>query len=48
MNHRTSGNKSSHVECSWLLNELTEEAVTIEVGSLFQNLTIRIERDVFL
>ncbi len=25
------------VECSLLLNELTEEAVTVEVGSPFQN-----------
>ncbi len=28
----------------WRLNELTEEAVTIEVGSLFQNSTTRIEK----
>ncbi len=27
----------------WRLNELTEEEVTIEVGSLFQNSTTRIE-----
>ncbi len=32
----TSVASSSHVESNWRLNELTEEAVTIEVGSLFQ------------
>ncbi len=37
-NYRTSGKKSSHVESSWLLAELTEGAVTVEGGSLFKNL----------
>ncbi len=37
-NHGTSGNKFSHTESNGHLNELTEEAVTKEVGSLFHNL----------
>ncbi len=41
-NHGTSANSSSH---TWHLNELMEGAVTLEVGSLFQYFTTRIERD---
>ncbi len=44
-NHGTSVNNSSHVESGWRLNELTEGVVKIEVGSLFQNFTIRIKKD---
>ncbi len=40
--HKTSGDKSFHIESiSWRLNELTEGAATIDVGSLFQNFTTR-------
>ncbi len=35
-NHGASVNKSSHAESSWHLNELTDGAVTIEAGSLFE------------
>ncbi len=44
-NHRTSANKSSQAEFSWRLNESTEGAVTIEVESLAQKFTTRIEKD---
>ncbi len=46
-NRGTSANKSSHVESRWCLSELTEGAVTIEVVSLFQDFTTRIEKDNF-
>ncbi len=46
VNLRTSGNSSLHVKSiSWRLNELTEGAVTIVVGSLSQNSPTRIEKD---
>ncbi len=46
VNPRTSGNSSLHVKSiSWRLNELTEGAITIVVGSLFQNSPTRIEKD---
>ncbi len=38
-NHVTSGSKSSHAESSWRLNDLMGGAVTIELGSLLQNIT---------
>ncbi len=41
--HRTSVNSSPHTDSIWLLKELTEMAVTIEVGSLFQYFTTRTE-----
>ncbi len=47
-NHGTSAKKFPHVTPSWRLNELTERAVTIEVGSLFQNFTPRIGKNDFL
>ncbi len=47
-NHGTSANSSSNAESSWCLNEMTEGAVTIEVGSLFQYFTTRSKKDDFL
>ncbi len=47
-NHGTSANSTPDAESSWRLNELTEGAVTIGVGSLFQYLTTRIEKHDFL
>ncbi len=47
-NHRTPENKSSRVESSWRLSEFTEGAVTIEMGSPFQNLATRIKKYDFL
>ncbi len=47
-NHGISAKTFLHTESSWRLNELTEGAVTIEVGSLFHNFTTRIEKDNFL
>ncbi len=44
-NHGASANSYSHAESSWHLNEFTEGAVAIEVGSLFQYFTTRIEKD---
>ncbi len=40
------GNKASHVGSSWRLNELTEGAVTIMVGTLLQNVTACMKKDV--
>ncbi len=42
----TTGKKPSHIESSWRLSELTEEAVKIQVGSLFQNFLTRTEKNV--
>ncbi len=39
---------SSHAESSRRLNAITEGAITIEVGSLFQYFTTCIEKDDFL
>ncbi len=47
-NDGASGNMSSLVESSNRLNELTEEALKIEVGSLFQNSMTRFWKDAFL
>ncbi len=47
-NHGTSANSSSYAESRWRLKKLTEGAITIEVGSLFQNFANRIEKDDFL
>ncbi len=33
------------IESGWRQNELTEGVVKVEVGSLFQNFTVRIEKD---
>ncbi len=44
-NHGTSANSTPDAESSWRLNELTEGTVTIGVGSLFQYLTTRIEKE---
>ncbi len=35
----------NHIEYSWRLKGLTERTVTLEAGSLFQNLTTHIEKD---
>ncbi len=48
VDHATSTNSSSHAESSWCFKELTEGAVTIGVGSLFQYITTRIEKGDFL
>ncbi len=37
-----------HVESSWRLNESTQGLVTIDLGSLFQTLATRIEKNEFL
>ncbi len=47
-NQGTSASSSSRAESSWCLNEMTEGAITIEVGSLFQYFTTRFEKDDFL
>ncbi len=47
-NHGTSASNSSYAESSWRLKELTEEAVTIGVGSLFQHFTTCVEKDDFI
>ncbi len=46
--HRTSGNTLFHIEPSWRLNKLMEEAVAVEVGGLSQNLMAHAEMDKFL
>ncbi len=43
-NDGTSANSSFNAESSLSLDELTEGAVTIEVGSLFQYFAISIEK----
>ncbi len=48
VNHGASANSSSHAELSFRLNEFTEGAVVIEVGSLFQYFTTRTEKGDFL
>ncbi len=45
--HRTSGKTPSNVELSWHSNEVTEVAKTEEVWSMFQNVTIPIQWDLF-
>ncbi len=47
-NYGASETKSSHAEPSCRLNGLTEGTVSIEKGSLVQNLTTCIEKDAFL
>ncbi len=47
-NRGTSACSSYHAKSSWRLKELTEGAVTIVAGSLFQYFTTRIEKDCFL
>ncbi len=44
-NHGTSEIRLSQAESSGRSNELTEGMVTVEVGSLVQNLTSRIEKE---
>ncbi len=46
-NHGTSENKSSHVELSWRLDELVEEAVTIEVGAFSRIVRLVVRRTNF-
>ncbi len=46
-NYGTSASSFSHAEPSWRLKEFTEGVVIIGVGSLFQNFTIRVEKDEF-
>ncbi len=48
VNDKTSGNTSFHVESNWRLNEVMKGAATIELGSLFQNSTTPMEKDLFL
>ncbi len=45
--HRTSGKTPSNVESSWHANEVRGVAKTEIVGSLFQNVTIPIQWDLF-
>ncbi len=47
-NYGTYANIFNHTEYSWRLNGWTEGTVTLEVGSLFQNLTTHFEKDDFL
>ncbi len=46
--YRPSKNKYFHAKSSWRLSVLTERALTIEVGILFQYFKTRIEKKDFL
>ncbi len=46
--YRPSENKYFHAKSSWRLSVLTEGPLTIEVGTLFQYFTTRIEKGEFL